>query len=180
MNEDIIFAFLGRLNTDKGILDLANAFYKLNKDCSNVKLLLIGYDEENMLEKIKGIQRENIVFFGPTAKPEEVLQAADVFCLPSYREGFGTSVIEASLLELPVICSNTYGLAETIVEGETGLRHEVKNVNQLYTQMKMLVENEEMRKNLGKKGRQYVLKNFSAEQISNEWVKFYKVIISNV
>ena len=180
LNEDIIFAFLGRLNTDKGILDLANAFYKLNKDCSNVKLLLIGYDEENMLEKIKGIQRENIVFFGPTAKPEEVLQAADVFCLPSYREGFGTSVIEASLLELPVICSNTYGLAETIVEGETGLRHEVKNVNQLYTQMKVLVENEEMRKNLGKKGRQYVLKNFSAEQISNEWVKFYKVIISNV
>lgn len=180
LNEDIVFAFLGRMNTDKGILDLANAFHKLNKDFSNVKLLLIGYDEENMLEKINNIQRENIVFFGPTSKPEEVLQAADVFCLPSYREGFGTSVIEASLLELPIICSDTYGLAETIIENKTGLRHEVKNINQLYNQMKLLVENEETRKSLGKNGRQYVLENFSADQISTEWVKFYKAIISNV
>lgn len=180
LKKDIVFAFLGRMNTDKGILDLANAFHKLNKDFSNVKLLLIGYDEENMLEKINNIQRENIVFFGPTSKPEEVLQAADVFCLPSYREGFGTSVIEASLLELPIICSDTYGLAETIIENKTGLRHEVKNINQLYNQMKLLVENEEMRKSLGKNGRQYVLENFSADQISTEWVKFYKAIISNV
>lgn len=174
---DIVFAFLGRMNTDKGILDLAHAFHKLNQEFSNVKLLLIGYDEESMLEKINNIQKENIVFFGPTSKPEEVLQAADVFCLPSYREGFGTSVIEASLLELPIICSDTYGLAETIIENKTGLRHEVKNINQLCNQMKLLTQNEVTRNVLGKKGRQYVLENFSADKISSEWLKFYKKIL---
>ena len=174
---DVVFAFLGRMNTDKGVLDLAKAFQKLHADFPNVKLLLIGFDEENMQEKIRQIQTENIIYFGPTPKPQEVLQAADVFCLPSYREGFGTSVIEASLLELPVICSDTYGLAETIIENKTGLRHEVKNVAQLYNQMKLLVQNEETRTVLGKNGRQYVLEHFSADEISLQWLTFYKDIL---
>ena len=179
-HNDIVFAFLGRMNTDKGILDLAKAFQKLHADFPNVKLLLIGFDEEHMQEQIRQIQTENIIYFGPTRKPQEVLQAADVFCLPSYREGFGTSVIEASLLELPIICSDTYGLAETIIENETGLRHEVKNVNQLYTQMKLLVQNKEKRTVLGKNGRQYVLDHFSADEISLQWLAFYKDILNNV
>ena len=176
-HNDIVFAFLGRMNTDKGILDLAKAFQKLHADFPNVKLLLIGFDEEQMQEKIRQIQTENIIYFGPTPKPQEVLQAADVFCLPSYREGFGTSVIEASLLELPIICSDTYGLAETIIENKTGLRHEVKNVDQLYNQMKLLVQNEETRTVLGKNGRQYVLEHFSADEISLQWLTFYKDIL---
>lgn len=176
-NNDVVFAFLGRMNTDKGILDLAKAFQKLHADFPNVKLLLIGFDEEQMQEKIRQIQTENIIYFGPTPKPQEVLQAADVFCLPSYREGFGTSVIEASLLELPIICSDTYGLAETIIENKTGLRHEVKNVAQLYNQMKLLVQNEETRTVLGKNGRQYVLEHFSADEISLQWLAFYKDIL---
>lgn len=176
-NNDVVFAFLGRMNTDKGILDLAKAFQKLHADFPNVKLLLIGFDEENMQEKIRQIQTESIIYFGPTPKPQEVLQAADVFCLPSYREGFGTSVIEASLLELPIICSDTYGLAETIIENKTGLRHEVKNVSKLYNQMKLLVQNEETRTVLGKNGRQYVLEHFSADEISLQWLTFYKDIL---
>lgn len=176
-HNDIVFAFLGRMNTDKGILDLTKAFQKLHADFPNVKLLLIGFDEENMQEKIRQIQTENIIYFGPTPKPQEVLQAADVFCLPSYREGFGTSVIEASLLELPIICSDTYGLAETIIENKTGLRHEVKNIDQLYNQMKLLVQNEETRTVLGKNGRQYVLEHFSADEISLQWLTFYKDIL---
>jgi len=176
-NNDIVFAFLGRMNTDKGILDLAKAFQKLHADFPNVKLLLIGFDEENMQEKIREMHTENIIYFGSTPKPQEVLQAADVFCLPSYREGFGTSVIEASLLELPIICSDTYGLAETIIENKTGLRHEVKNVAQLYNQMKLLVQNEETRTVLGKNGRQYVLEHFSADEISLQWLTFYKDIL---
>lgn len=174
---DIVFAFLGRMNTDKGILDLAHAFQKLNIKYLNSKLLLIGFDEENMVTQLKSIISSNCFFFGPTNKPEEVLQAVDVFCLPSYREGFGTSVIEASLLELPIICSDTYGLAETIMENKTGLRHEVKNINQLYNQMKLLVEKETTRKVLGKNGRQYVLDNFSADEISKEWLKYYKELL---
>lgn len=172
---EVVFLFLGRLNTDKGILDLAKAFLILNKKHSNSKLVFVGPDEENMELKIKELSNNNpnIIFYGSTNKPQDLLQLADVFCLPSYREGFGTSVIEASLLEKPVICSDTYGLMETIIDGETGLRHQVGNKDSILIQMEKLMD-ENLRITLGKNGRNYVLENFSSEKISREWLDYYQ------
>lgn len=173
---EVLYMFLGRMNVDKGINELASAFDKLQKKHSNTRLLLVGGDEENMTpmikEKVENI--EAVVLYGVTPFPERLLQACDVFCLPSYREGFGTSVIEASLLEKPVICSDTYGLMETIIENKTGLRHKVGDVDSLSLQMEKLVNDKELRKELGKGGRTYVLENFSAELISKKWVEFFK------
>lgn len=173
LEEEVIFLFLGRMNRDKGILDLVNAFLRLNSIYSHTRLILVGPDEENISEKIRQIStKESIIIYGSTSKPHEVLQMADVFCLPSYREGFGTSVIEASLLEKPVICSDTYGLMETILDSETGLRHHVGDVNSLFEQMEKMM-NLDLRKKLGKNGRNYVLGNFSADTISKHWLEYY-------
>lgn len=171
----VVFLFLGRMNVDKGLLDLAHAFSRLNKKFPYCKLVLVGYDEEHLEPQLSEIcsDSSSVLFYGPTTKPEEVLQMADVFCLPSYREGFGTSVIEASLLELPIICSDTYGLMETIIDHKTGLRHEVANVDSIYSQMEKLLLAEDLRQTLGKNGRAYVLENFSADTISREWVTYY-------
>ena len=175
---DVVFVFLGRLNIDKGVIDLANAFSKLQQEITNVKLLFIGFDEENLLPEITEIVgEENFIFYGSTNNPELVLQVADVLCLPSYREGFGTSVIEGSLLELPIICSDTYGLKETIIENKTGLRHPVKDVEMIYEQMKKLAVNDEFRIEMGKEGRNYVLENFKASQISEKWLEYYKNLV---
>jgi glycosyltransferase involved in cell wall biosynthesis len=175
-DSDVVYMFLGRMNVDKGIRELAQAFEKLNSQYSNLKLLLVGDDEGNMTEYIKKTitSLDKVIFYGSTPSPEKLLQACDVFCLPSYREGFGTSVIEASLMEKPVICSDTYGLAETIVENITGLRHKVADVESLYIQMEKLVEGAELRSKLGIGGRAYVLENFSAKQITEQWLEFYK------
>jgi glycosyltransferase involved in cell wall biosynthesis len=178
-NEEVVFVFLGRLNVDKGVLDLANAFSKLQSDLKNVKLLFIGFDEENLLPKIKEkVGEHNFKFYGSTNEPELLLQVGDVLCLPSYREGFGTSVIEGSLLELPIICSDTYGLKETIIDNKTGLRHKVKDVESIYKQMKKLATDSRLRTEMGKAGREYVLYNFKASQISEKWLEYYKQILT--
>lgn len=178
-NEDVVFLFLGRLNVDKGVLDLANAFSKLQIELQNVKLLFIGFDEENLLPIIKEkVGEENFKFYGPTSVPELLLQAGDVLCLPSYREGFGTSIIEGSLLELPIICSDTYGLRETIIDNKTGLRHKVKDVDSIYEQMKKLATDSKLRTEMGNAGRVYVLDNFKASQISEKWLEYYKQILT--
>lgn len=173
---EIVFMFLGRMNHDKGIVELATTFNRLQLKYSNIRLLLVGGDEENMSAIIKKTVKniESVIFYGVTNEPEKMLQACDVFCLPSHREGFGTSIIEASLLEIPVICSDTYGLMETIIENKTGLRHKVTDVDSLYLQMEKLVNNKELREVLGTGGRRYVLENFSAELISEKWLEFYK------
>jgi glycosyltransferase involved in cell wall biosynthesis len=174
---EVVYMFLGRMNRDKGINELAEAFNKLRQNYSNVRLLLVGGDEENMTPIVhqKVDEISSVIFYGVTPQPERLLQACDVFCLPSYREGFGTSIIEASLLEKPIICSDTYGLMETIIEGKTGLRHKVADVESLYEKMKILVDNQELRVLLGKGGRDYILENFSAQTISEKWLEFYKL-----
>lgn len=171
---EIVYAFLGRLNTDKGVFDLINAFERLNNKYSNTKLLLIGPDEENIYKKIDLDLTNRILFIGHCNEPHHFLQMADAFCLPSYREGFGNSVLEASVLELPIICSNTYGLHDTILDDVTGLRHNVGDVSALFQQMEKIYLSETLRKELGTNGRSYVLSNFNADAISNYWLAFYK------
>ena len=179
-DNDVVFMFLGRMNMDKGILDLANAFQKLNSEFSNAKLLLVGPDEESLTPKIKDIIQDNtaITFTGHTNNPISYLQAADVFCLPSYREGFGTSVIEASLMNLPIICSDTYGLFDTILDKNTGLRHKVANSVSIYEAMKALYSDENLRITYGKNGANYVKNNFSAQTISLQWLDFYNNLLN--
>jgi glycosyltransferase involved in cell wall biosynthesis len=180
LSSEVIFMFLGRINLDKGVLDLVQAFLRLNRKYNNSKLVLVGPDEENLQPQIKEMcpESNSIVFYGSTSKPEEVLQLADVFCLPSYREGFGTSVIEASLLELPIICSDTYGLMETILDNKTGLRHQVGNIDSIYNQMEKMMEDDDLRLVLGNNGREYVLAHFSSDTISREWFNFYSNLLS--
>lgn len=177
--DEVVFMFLGRLNRDKGVLDLAAAFSRLVEVQPNVRLLLVGFDEENLAPEIaKLINRpEKVHFFGPTRQPEVLLQAADVFCLPSYREGFGTSVIEASALGIPILCSDTYGLMETIIEEETGLRHAVGNVESIFVQMQKLSENQQLREKLGQGGQAYVRQFFSADTIAQAWQDFINQIL---
>lgn len=174
-DSELVFMFLGRINTDKGINELAHAFNRLQQANGHVRLLLAGTDEENMTPRIKQIVKNtnSVIFHGVTTTPEHLLQGCDVFCMPSYREGFGTSVIEASLLEKPVICSDTYGLMETIVDNKTGLRHKVADIESLFLAMKQLADDHQLRNLLGAQGRAYVLEHFSDQTISKKWLEFY-------
>lgn len=174
----IVFGFLGRLKYDKGITDLLTAFNFLCHELKNVHLIFFGRDEEDMMSLLPNysniVPLKNFTYFGVTHAPETILQAIDVFCLPSYREGFGTSVLEASSLGIPVICSNTYGLMDAMVDDVTGLRHEMGDSNDLYLKMKLMAENKQMRIEMGANARKFVSKNYSSENITNEWMKFYQ------
>jgi glycosyltransferase involved in cell wall biosynthesis len=177
---DIVYFYLGRFNRDKGLLDLAHSFEKLSSKFMNSKLLLVGFDEENIGVQIKKIISNNnaVQFVEPTSKPQDYLQVADIFCLPSYREGFGTSVIEASSMGLPVICSTTYGLKGTILDNVTGLHHNVGDIYSLFEKMLLLHEDDEMRNRLGVNGVNFVNNHFKSTTITREWVQFYEQILA--
>lgn len=179
LNADtIVFAFMGRLNEDKGVLDLAEAFYRINQIYPNTALFFIGFDEEGIELKVQSqYLSDKIVFTGYTKEPYFTLQIADVFCFPSYREGFGTSVIEASMLHIPIICSDTYGLRDTIVDGVTGLRHRVGDIQDIASKMEQLFKDRELRQFLGANGHNYVAQKFDADRLTNLWVEFYQNIL---
>lgn len=102
-----------------------------------------------------------------------MMQCGDVFVLPTWREGFGSSVIEASALCLPVICSDAYGVMDAMVEGETGLRCKVGDEESLYECMKKYYEEPELRRLYGQNGRRRVEEKFDGSVVTAAWVDFY-------
>ena len=175
--DDVCFIFMGRLNHDKGIGELYEAFDKLIPECPKAKLVLYGHDEEGYdpkAETYSYIKRDvNYFYPGHTSAPFASLQAGDVFVLPTWREGFGMSVLEAQGLALPAITSNAYGVVDATVEGKTALRFDVGDAEGLYRCMKTYYESADLRKQHGLAGRKRVEESFVGSKVSKAWVEFY-------
>ena len=177
--EAVIFLFIGRLNKDKGLLDLAHAFKQLN--IKMAYLLCVGSDEQSMQTEIMdiiGINSPNIHFLGHTNTPEAYMSASDVLCLPSYREGFNNVTIEAAAVGIPTIASRIYGITDAVVDGETGLLHEPRDIDGIISCMQQLIENKPLRLKLGEQARKRVIKDFDSKDITQAWVNFYQENVS--
>jgi glycosyltransferase involved in cell wall biosynthesis len=174
-DEAVVFLFIGRLTRDKGLLVLAQAFQYLN--VVSTYLLFVGPDEQNLqaeLISIVGKDSQNVQFVGHTSTPETYMAAADVLCLPSYREGFGSVVIEAAAVGIPAIASRIYGLSDAVVEGETGLLHEPHDVNAIKSCMEKMMQNKTLRLKFGKQAQARAMGHFDSKSITQAWVDFYR------
>ena len=181
--DDIVYIFLGRLNHDKGIGELYEAFNRLVVECPKAKLLFYGSDEEGYEDKslaFENIKRDvNFFFPGRTNKPYDALQAGDVFVLPTWREGFGVSVLEAQALGLPVITSDAYGVVDASVPNVTGLRCGVNDPEGLYACMKTYYHDADLRKAHGAAGRKRVEEDFDNKLVSQAWLEFYEEMLGD-
>ena len=167
---------LGRIARDKGVLDLASAFATVATELPHVRLLIVGPDEDGIQQQIRaraGAALAKLRFSGITDAPEQVLAAADVICLPSYREAFGMVILEAAAMGIPAVASRIYGITDALVEGETGLLHEASNPLDLASQMKKLAENPELRRALGEAAHARVHREFRSERVIGELLRFY-------
>lgn len=169
------FVFVGRIVRDKGIEELRQAFERLD----NAELILVG-PFEHKIDPINDSCRQWInegnkvtsVGFKEDIRP--YLAQADVFVLPSHREGFPNTPIQAGAMGLPVIATDICGCNEIIVNGVTGLLVEPCNADQLYESMKLLAENPMLRKEMGLKARIHIAERFSHQNVWNALLQFYQ------
>ena len=150
--DELVILFLGRLNFDKGVLDLINAFEMVSKTVDNLNIVFVGPDEGDYINLIKSNvfgMDGRVHFVGKTSKPECWLNIADIVCLPSYREGFGSVIIEASAVGLPAVVSRVYGLTDAVVDGVTGLMHEPGDIKGLSEVLKVLLGDDCLRSSMG-------------------------------
>jgi glycosyltransferase involved in cell wall biosynthesis len=176
----VLLLSLGRLNKDKGIADLAASFADLAQRLPNLWLLLVGPDEQNMQSRVESICAGcigRVVRVGFTDKPEYFMAAADIFCLPSYREGFGSSVIEAAASGVPAVASRIYGLTDAVEEGGTGLLHRPADVEDLSACIETLGLDIALRQRMGHAARMRVESKFSQSRLTNAMQAFYQRIL---
>jgi glycosyltransferase involved in cell wall biosynthesis len=175
-HDAIVYLFLGRLNKDKGIQDLANAFAGMAEEEPNAHLLVVGPDEGGMDKQLELIlhkcqDRYHRVGFKPN--PECYMACADIFCLPSYREGFGTVVIEAAAVGLPSLASNIYGLVDAVKSGQTGILHRSGNVKDIKYGLLLLTHNNKMRKKMSDQAIVYATDYFSNDIVVKAMLDYY-------
>ena len=97
---------------------------------------------------------------------------ADILCIPSHREGFPAVVIEAASCGIPTLCSNIYGLHDSIIENKTGFFHKVKSINDIKKKMLYIIKNKKLVKKYGISAKKRVLKDFEQSLLSKKLLKF--------
>ena len=175
-----VFLFVGRLVRDKGVFDLVEAFAALNALHGQWELWMVGPDEDGLQTTLQAEGKRlggRIRWFGPTPTPERYMAAADVFVLPSYREGFGSVIIEAAACGIPSIAYRIDGVIDAIVDGRTGLFVDKGDVRGLSDAMNRLGAESRMRKTLGEAAHLRASSEFSSASVSKAWLDFYLSVL---
>jgi len=181
---------VARLVEKKGIYYGIMAFSKLRKKNQELEYHIVGDGilYERLKELIVELGLEQCVFLHGAKDKEEVFRMyreANVFVLPSITasdgntEGQGLVLQEAQLMELPVISTFHNGIPEGIVENETGFLVAERDINALSEKIGILLKNEQLRTEMGKKGRDLVLEKFDNQKLVNELSKYYQKLIAS-
>ena len=177
-----VLLFMGRITVDKGVRELLQAFEMLKAAASDAHLVFVGrFDSESgvagaiMPGDIGRLRDTHVV--GYTETPESYLAIADILCLPSYREGFGTVVIEAAAMGVPTVGTDIYGLSDAVVHGETGLLVPPRNVAELASALARLLADKSLRTNMGAAAKRRAQAVFDADEVSRLVAKDYCTLI---
>ncbi len=148
---EILILFVGYLDTFKGIFELIDTFYEINKKNKNVKLMMVGTGpkKDELKKKISHLGLRSYVMLTGAVSNTEIhsyYQMADVFVLPSYTEGFPLSVLEAMACGIPVVASNVGGIHEIVKNGLSGFLVYPKKREELTEKLNLIIDNEDLRK----------------------------------
>jgi glycosyltransferase involved in cell wall biosynthesis len=175
-----IILYVGRLRDYKGIMYLISAMSKISRNDSTAKLVVVGGDQgekqnvERMIEELS--LQEKIDLVGEKS-PEDVLDymvSADIFVLPSLREGFPNVFLEAMGSGLPIVSTNVDGLPEIIADGINGFLVPPKNADQLADKVCQLLSDTELREKISKHNL-VKIKQFDINVISEQLEKIYSI-----
>jgi len=172
----VVLIYVGRIHMDKGVVALAQSFNQLAADFPTLHLLLVGPDEGALTPALAEVSSciGRVHCVGLTTQAEKYLAAADIFCLASYREGFGLSIIEAAAAGLPCVAHKIYGVTDAVVDGVTGLLVPARDVDAFVQAIAELVERPDIRENMGLAAIQRVRQNFSQKVVVQAWLDFYE------
>ena len=177
--DSFTIGYMGRFVKEKGVMDLLQAVSRINNDFN---LLLVGSGKLRHKIKQEGrrlglLEKIRIVDSISSSQVPYYLNCMDCLVLPSrttrkWKEQFGRVLTEAMSCEVPVIGSDSGEIPNVI--GDSGLIFKEGDIDDLSSQIKRLINNTDLRKELAKKSRRRVLEKFTQENVARETYKIYQ------
>jgi len=179
---DILCAFVGRLDRQKGIDVLLDGFQRAAADNPDLHLVLAGDGPlrrrvSDWLERSPAGSRARALGFIGDVTP--VLSAADIFCQPSRWEGFCLAAAAAMAAGLPVAGSDVAGLNEVVADGRTGLLRPPGDAEAFADALTRLAADAAVRADMGDAGRRRVLERFALDRFCDDHARLYESLVSD-
>jgi glycosyltransferase involved in cell wall biosynthesis len=178
-NKPIIF-FTGTKTFDKGAIHLLRAIKIVQQKRKDVVLVAAGFGFAEWRKEVKKLKLANLLDFEYLSGQEkrDAFAACDVYCMPSRADAFGIAFLEAWICGKPVIGAKAGATPEVIRDGVDGLLVKFGDDEELAEKIMYLIDNPELRAELGARGRERVLSNYTWPIIASRVEKIYERIIS--
>lgn len=159
----------------KGHEDLLHALSQIKGDW---KLILVGADSHGYESHLKKTANtlgigDKISWLGRRDDVRKILESADIFVLSSHEEGFSNAILEAMSCSLPVIASDVGGNSEAVLHNETGIIFQARNREALAEALKTLLENKDLARHMGLKGRKRLESLFTHKRCIEGYMHLY-------
>ena len=181
IKEKYLVLFLGRLNPTKGPEVLAKAAIKITKTRKDIAFVWLGPDE-GKLEEVKQLIKpyKNMYYLPPIRDSKEqvaeMYQSADVYALPSYREGLPLTLFEAMASGLPIVASPVNGIPFEMKENVNGLFANYGDAEKLQEQILKIIDNPKLAKTFSQNNTKKA-KNFSWNHLSDLYLNEYRELL---
>ncbi|PWS28192.1 glycosyltransferase family 1 protein [Pedobacter yonginense] len=177
----LYITMLSRMLKDKGVMEFIDAANILRAQYEGqIKFILVGgIDLENPAH-IKEAELnalcdgEYLDWQGFRTDVKHIYQQSDITCLPSYREGLPKSLIEAMAIGRPIVTTNAIGCKECVDDRLNGFLVPVKSSKILAEKLKLLIDDAQLRINMGLKSREKMVKEMSLAHVISETFKIYE------
>lgn len=172
-----VVLMIGRALWHKGIKEFYEAAEILN---DKLKFVFVGdiYEGNKSSANRAFLENKSVEWIRWSDEIAELLKGAYMFVLPSYKEGFPRTVLEAMSMAKPCVVTNATGCNEAIKDGFNGLLCEVKNSRDLARKIEILANDEKMALEFGKNARNEVLEKYDEKIISQKYLEIYRKFIS--
>lgn len=176
-NGATVITCVAEMHPRKGHKYLIEAFNRLQKNMPSLHLVLVGTGPIEQELKAKYGANAHIHFLGWRKDIPQILRASDLFVLPSLREAFGLSILEAMACNVPVIATETGGAKDIIENGKSGLLVPPGDSESLLKAIKTLLDNPGQRKDLAKNALERVKALFTAERMAEKTAEVYRGLL---
>ncbi len=179
--EEKIITHISNFRPLKRIMDVIAIFERLHKELP-CKLMMVGEGPEkiNAVAQVKALGLEDkIIFLGNSNEIDKILCYSDLFLLPSEKESFGLSALEAMAHGVPVISSNAGGLAEVNKEGFSGYLAPVGDIETMAQKAKSLLTDEEQHAQFRTQAKKQA-SLFSIENVVGKYEAIYADAITSI
>ncbi len=173
---------VARLAREKGHVYFLDAAKRVLEEVPHAHFLALGEGPlrrflEDYARKL-GIQ-DRVRFLGLRRDVPRILKASQVFLFtPIAGESLGTAALEALAMEVPVVAFDVGGIRTSVRPGETGFLVEPEDVEGLVRHVVELLKNEDLRRTLGRRGRQWMLEAFSEDSLVEGNLEFYRRLLA--